>query len=158
VLPEPWFERSVLAGDELPRRLPTLPDSRLAMPALGRSIVPDAPRAESAPFERPPAGIPPTWLCAIDCRRLEVSCLNEAGREMLLCDPKKLDAPPLRTVDGEAARPLADRLARDGTTGKLPAIMRAPPTCSRDAAAAVTRPAPKWAAFTTESAPPMCAL
>jgi hypothetical protein len=45
---------------------------------------------------------------------------------MLLCDPKKRCAPPLRIVADDAARPLADRLARDGTTGRLPAIIRAP--------------------------------
>jgi hypothetical protein len=28
-------------------------------------------------------------------------------------------------VEGAAARPLADKLAREGTTGRLPAIMRA---------------------------------
>ena len=63
---------------------------------------------------------------------------------MLLCaDPKKRSEPPLRTVDGAAARPLADKLARDGTTGRLPAIMRAPLICSRLAATALTRPVPK---------------
>ncbi len=40
----------------------------------------------------------------------------------------------LRTVDGAAARPLADKLAREGTTGRLPAIIRAPLICARLAA------------------------
>ena len=57
---------------------------------------------------------------------------------------------PLRIVDGAAARPLADKLARDGTTGRLPAIMRAPPICWRVAAIAVTWPAPKRPAFTVD--------
>jgi len=105
-LPKPVFERSDIVGDEerfvlfggvkgrappfmldgCTLRLPKLPDSRLATPALGRDIVPFAPR-ENPAFETPPAGIPPTWLCAIACRRLAVSWVNEAGREILLCVP-----------------------------------------------------------------------
>jgi hypothetical protein len=98
------------------------------------------------------------------CRRFAVCCWNDCGREAVLCtDPKKRCGPPLRTVDGAAARPLADKLARDGTTGRLPAIMRAPLICSRLAAAAVTRPAPKCPALTVDSARPiwascMCAM
>jgi len=69
---------------------------------------------------------------------------KDAGRAKLLwTEPKKRSEPPLRTVDGAAARPLADKLAREGTTGKLPAIMRAPFNCWRFAAIPVTRPAPK---------------
>ena len=33
-------------------------------------------------------------------------------------------------VEGAAARPLADKLARVGTTGMLPVIMRAPLNCA----------------------------
>jgi len=89
------------------------------------------------------------------CRRLAVCAWNDWGREILLCtDPKKRSG-PLRTVDGAAARPLADKLARDGTTGRLPAIMRAPFNCSRLAAPAVTRPAPKCPALTVDIARPM---
>jgi hypothetical protein len=33
-------------------------------------------------------------------------------------------------VDGAAARPLADKLDRLGTTGKFPVIIRAEPICS----------------------------
>jgi hypothetical protein len=33
-------------------------------------------------------------------------------------------------VEGAAARPLADKLARDGTTGKFPVIMWALLNCS----------------------------
>ena len=63
----------------------------------------------------------------MDCRRLAVCCWNDAGRDRLLCaDPTKCCEPVLRIVDGAAARPLADKLAREGTTGRLPAIMRAP--------------------------------
>lgn len=125
------------------------------VPALGFSIefAPFAPcdTADSPEPSRPPAGTAPTWLCCILCRRLAVCCWNDCGRETLLCDPKKCSE-PLRTVDGAAARPLADRLARDGTTGRLPAIMRAPPNCSRVAAAAVTWPAPKRPALTVDIA------
>lgn len=129
------------------------------VPALGFCIELEAfaPRkpAEPAALARPPAGIAPTWFCAIDCRRLAVCCWNDAGRDMLLrADPTKCCAPVLRTVDGAAARPLADKLAREGTTGRLPAIIRAPLNCSRLAPTAVTRPAPKWPAFTVERARP----
>lgn len=71
---------------------------------------------------------------------------------MLLCVPKKRCDPPLRIVEGAAARPLADRLARDGTTGRLPAIMCAPLICSRVAATALTRPAPNRLAPTVDIA------
>ena len=47
---------------------------------------------------------------------------------------EKAIRPPLRIVEGAAARPLTERLARDGTTGKFPAIIRAPLICSREAA------------------------
>jgi hypothetical protein len=77
------------------------------------------------------------------CRRLAVSAWNDCGRDALLCTEPKKWSEPLRTVDGAAARPLADKLARDGTTGRLPAIMCAPLNCDRVAAPAVTRPAPK---------------
>jgi hypothetical protein len=63
------------------------------------------------------------------CRRLDLSCANDVGRTMLLRVPKKRCEPLLRIVEGAAARPLADRLERDGTTGRLPAIMRAPLNC-----------------------------
>ena len=47
-----------------------------------------------------------------------------------------------------------DKLARDGTTGRFPAIMRAPLSCSCVAADAVTWPAPKRPAPTADIAPP----
>ena len=53
-------------------------------------------------------------------------------------------------VDGAAARPLADRLARDGTTGKLPAIRRAPPNCCRVTATGRILPVPKCPALTVD--------
>lgn len=108
---------------------------------------------------RPPAGTAPTRLCCIACRKLAVCCWNETGRATLLCvDPKNRCDPPLRTVDGAAARPLADKLARDGTTGKLPAIMRAPLICALLAGTAEMRPAPKCAALTVERARPTWSL
>src|SRR5579864_5442905 len=102
-----------------------MPRAPWNVPALG-FCPPILPRAVVSPAKRPPAGTAPTWLCCIVCRRLAVCCWNETGREMLLCDPKKRCAPPLRIVADDAARPLADRLARDGTTGRLPAIILAP--------------------------------
>lgn len=129
------------------------------VPALGFCIelVALAPRKPADPpaLIRPPAGIAPTCLCAIDCRRLAVCCWNDAGRAILLCaEPTNRCDPPPRMVDGAAARPLADKLAREGTTGRLPAIMRAPLNCARLAPTAVTRPAPKRPASTVESARP----
>jgi hypothetical protein len=176
VLKEPVFARSVFvrsefaALDDRPlllgganERLPSLRFAELfslspAVPALGFCIelYAVAPRnpADVPALVRPPAEIAPTWFDAIDCRRLAVCCWNDAGRATLLCEPKKFCEPPLRIVEGAAARPLADRLARDGTTGRLPAIMRAPLNCARLAPMAVTRPAPKRPAFTVESARP----
>jgi hypothetical protein len=58
-------------------------------------------------------------------------------------------------VEAGAARPLADRLARVGKTGRLPAIIRAPLNCCGVAAEARTLPAPKWLAFTVDIAFPM---
>jgi hypothetical protein len=57
-----------------------------------------------------------------------------------------------RTVDGAAARPLADKLACEGTTGRLPAIMRAPLNCAWLTATGVTLPAPKRPALTVDIA------
>jgi len=97
------------------------------VPAVG---VP-RPKPASPPLMRPPAEIAETWFCCMAWRRPAVCCWNDSGWATLLCtDPKKRSEPPLRTVDGAAARPLADRLARDGTTGRFPAIMRAPFNCS----------------------------
>lgn len=134
-------------------RLPELfVDCRFeGVPGLGRCIVPCA--VTDPPLTRPPAENPFTWLCCMAWCKCAVSCWNDAGRATLLCaDPKKCSAPPLRTVDDAAARPLADRLARDGTTGKLPAIMRAPLNCWRVTGDAVTRPAPNRPAPTVDMA------
>lgn len=131
-------------------RLPKLFICRAAgTPALGRMLLP--PRAANAALERPPAGTAPTWLRCMACRRLDCCCWNETGRVAVpRADPKKCCAPPLRMVDGAAARPLADKLACVGTTGKLPAIMRAPFNCSRVADIAPTLPAPKRPALTAD--------
>src|SRR6202011_3423377 len=153
-LPPPWFEKLgfKLRLAELFICLPP------TAPALGFCIeLAAVPRKPAEPPARPPAGIAPTWFCAIDWRRLAVCCWNDAGRAILLrAEPTKCCAPTLRIVDGAAARPLADKLAREGTTGRLPAIMRAPLNCSRLAPTAVTRPAPKLPAFTVERARPTC--
>ena len=74
---------------------------------------------------------------------------------LLRADPMNRCEPPPRMVDGAAARPLADKLACVGTTGRLPAIMRAPLICARFAAIADMRPAPKRSAFTADIARPM---
>lgn len=121
------------------------------MPALGRATL-LRPRAAKSTAERPPAGIAPTRLCCMDCRRLAVCWWNETGRATLLCVPKNRCEPPPRIVEGAAARPLAERLAREGTTGRLPAIMRAPLICCALAATGRTLPAPKCPAFTVDIA------
>lgn len=128
-------------------------------PALGFCMVPldGVPRAVDSPPKRPPAGTPPTWLRCIVCRRLACCCWNETGRAILLCaDPKKRSLPPLRIVDGAAPRPLADRLARVGTTGRLPAIMRAPPNCWRVTATGLIGPPPNFPAPTADIPRPTC--
>jgi hypothetical protein len=139
------------ADPALPR-FPALPASRFA-------VVPADPTLRfEANDARPPAENPFTWFAAIVCCRCAVCCANEAGCAALLCtDPKKWSEPPPRVVEGAAARPLAERLARDGTTGRFPAIMRAPPICSCVAATAETRPAPNCPARTVDRAPLMCA-
>ena len=148
--------------DGLPRLLvPALLLSRFEkVPAPGFCIVPavPVPRAIDSPPERPPAGTAPTRLCCIVCRRLAVCCWNDCGRDAELCTEPKKWSDPLRTVEGDAARPLADRLARDGTTGRLPAIMRAPPNCWRLAAVARTGPPPKRPAFTVDMPRPTTLL
>jgi hypothetical protein len=143
--PSPFDALPAAAADE--RELPLAEVKARDAPALDRAAI------ASPPPSRPPAGTAPTWFCAILCLKLAVSCENDC-REALLCAVPKKCSDPLRTVDGAAARPLADRLARDGTTGRFPAIMRAPPNCACVAAAAVTRPAPKCPAFTVDRAPP----
>jgi hypothetical protein len=57
---------------------------------------------------------------------------------------------PLRIVDPAAGLPLADKLPREGTTGRLPAIMRAPLNCWRVAATGRIRPPAKPRAFTLD--------
>jgi hypothetical protein len=126
------------------------------VPALGFCTVPGVkvPRAvDTPPPNRPPAGIAPTWCCCIVCRRVAVCCWNEAGRTPLLgVLPKKRSDPPLRIVDGAAARPLADKLVRVGTTGKLPAIKRAPFNCCRVIGCGCILPPPKRPASTVDMA------
>lgn len=144
-------------------RLPELFNSppRAAVPALGLPLDPPNPPRDAADpvfVARAPAVNPFTWFCAMVCCRCAVSCWNDAGRAVLLCVPKKLREPPLRIVDVAAARPLADKLPRDGTTGRLPAICRAPLICARVAATAPTRPAPNRLAPTVDMARMMCSL
>jgi hypothetical protein len=74
---------------------------------------------------------------------------------MSLCVPKKRCEPLLRIVDGAAARPLADKLPRDGTTGRLPAIIRAPLSCSGRAATGRAPAVPNLPAFIVDIARPI---
>jgi hypothetical protein len=149
----PRFPPGIVEDEPFALRLPKLFDCRLeSVPPLGRCMVPRV-ATDPAVVRPPPAENPFTWLCCMVCCKCAVCCWNDAGRATLLCtDPKKRSEPPLRMVDGAAARPLADRLARDGTTGKLPAIMRAPLNCWRVTWEAATLPAPKRPAPTVDMA------
>ena len=93
------------------------------VPALGFCIVPLAATAVLAPT-RPPACTGIMWFRCMACCNWAVCRSNDAGRDTARPLPKKRCAVPC-TVPGAAARPLADKLARDGTTGRLPVIMRA---------------------------------
>jgi len=127
------------------------------VPALGLCIVPAAavPRSP-APLAatRPPACTGVTWLCCMDCCKRAACCWNGTGRGAFAVLPKKCCGPPLRIVDGAAGRPLADKLARVGTTGRFPVIMRAFLNWLCVAATAVALPAPKRSALTVERARP----
>lgn len=149
---EPLLDRGVEPPDPRPPKLLNSPP-RAAVPALGLALEPAKPPRDPANPEfvaRLPAVKPFTWFCAMVCCMRDCSRWNDAGRAILLCAPKKRCEPPPRIVEGAAARPLADKLARDGTTGRLPAIMRAPLICERVAAIALTRPAPNRPAPTVD--------
>jgi hypothetical protein len=60
------------------------------------------------------------WLCCMDCCRCAVCCWKDSGRDEL-CVPAKCCEPVLRIVEGAAARPLADKLAR---VGRVPHFSR----------------------------------
>jgi hypothetical protein len=94
------------------------------VPALGFSIVPLAATPVLAPTPPPPACNGAMWFRCMACCNWAVCRSNDAGRDAARPLPKKRCAVPC-TVPGAAARPLADKLARDGTTGRLPVIMRA---------------------------------
>ena len=94
------------------------------VPALGFCIVPLAAMAVLAPTPRPPACTGVMWFRCMACCNWAVCRSNDAGRDAARPLPKKRCAVPC-TEPGAAARPLADKLARDGTTGRLPVIMRA---------------------------------
>jgi len=93
------------------------------VPALGFCIVPLAATAVLAPT-CPPACTGVMWFRCMACCNRAVCRSNDAGRDAARPLPKKRCAVPC-TVPGAAARPLADKLARVGTTGRLPVIMRA---------------------------------
>jgi hypothetical protein len=93
------------------------------VPALGFCVVPLAATPGLA-AARPPACTGVMWFRCMACCNFAVCCSNDAGRDTGRALPTKCCAVPC-TVPGAAARPLADRLARDGTTGRLPVIMRA---------------------------------
>lgn len=119
-------------------------------------ITPVFRRTADSPSERLPAWKPATWFCCMLCCKCVVSCWNDCGCATLLCTtPKKCSEFPPRIVDGAAARPLADRLEREGTTGKLPAIMCAPPNCSRVAATGLAPAVPKCPALIVDIPPLM---
>jgi hypothetical protein len=135
-------DRSDCPASERAAPPPSLPDA--GVPALGLPAPAEAAvRASVEPVTAcPPALMGEKWFCCIVCCKFAACCSNDCVCAVL-CVPKKCCAPPLRMVDGAAARPLADRLARVGTTGKFPVIMRAPLNCSCVAATALTRPVPK---------------
>ncbi len=95
------------------------------VPGLGFSIVPLAATAllEFA-LTRPAACTGVMWFRCMACCNWAVCRSNDVGRDAARPLPKKRCAVPC-TVPGAGARPLADKLARDGTTGRLPVIMRA---------------------------------
>jgi hypothetical protein len=93
------------------------------VPALGFCMVPLAATPVLAPTG-PPACTGVMWFRCMACCNWAVCRSNDAGRDAARPLPKKRCAVPC-TVAGAAARPLADKLARDGTTGRLPVIMRA---------------------------------
>jgi hypothetical protein len=102
-----------------------IPRLGAGVPALGLCIVPLAAALVPLAATRPPACTGVTWLCCMDCCKRAACCWNGTGRVALAVLPKKCWGPPLRIVDGAAGRPLADKLARVGTTGRFPVIMRA---------------------------------
>lgn len=93
------------------------------------------------------------------CCKRAVCCWNDAGRAAFPALPKKrCCGPALRTVDGAAARPLADKLALVGTTGRFPVIMRAFLNCAPLTGTALPLCVPNCPAPTVESARPMRGL
>ena len=100
----------------------------LPVPSV-RAPAETVPRDSTAPVRVRPAVTGEKWLCCIDCCRCDVCCWNDSGCDVL-CVPKKCCDALLRIVDEAAARPLADKLARVGTTGRLPVIIRAPLNCA----------------------------
>ena len=85
---EPIAERLAMPPPSRPPKVPAFGFCMELLPAIPRE-------AEFAFSKCPPAGTAPTWFCAIVCRRPAVCCWNEAGRAMLLCDPKKRCDPVL---------------------------------------------------------------
>jgi hypothetical protein len=124
----PRFSRLLLSALRLAELFGSLPEVE---PALGFPDDAFDARRDSAALvaaERP-AVTGAKWLCCMDCCRCDVCCWKDSGRDALWV-PAKCCEPVLRIVEGAAARPLADKLARVGTTGTLPVIMRAPLNCS----------------------------
>jgi len=98
------------------RRIIHLPGS--SVPALGFCIVPLAATPVFAPT-CPAACTGVMWFRCMACCNRAVCRSNDAGRDAARPLPKKRCAVPC-TVPGAAARPLADKLARDGTTADCP--------------------------------------
>lgn len=123
-------------------------ESTVPEPALADEAV-DMPRDALAPvLALAVTGL--TWFARIADCRCAVCCWNDSECDAL-CVPKKCCGAPLWMVEAAAALPLADRLARAGTTGMLPVIMCALLNCAWLAAIAEVRPDPKSRAPTVES-------
>lgn len=98
-----------------------LPDGSLGLAAVelpGRDALPGAAGREfCACMFWPEAKRPSRWIDWCTC----AACRSKDRDAPAVRLPKKCCAPP-RVVDGLAARPLADKLARVGVTGRFPVM------------------------------------
>ena len=128
-----------------------LPNGSLGLAVVelpGRDALPGAAGREFCACRVwPEAERPSRWIDWCTCAACRSKDCGAAAARL----PKKCCAPP-RVVDGLAARPLADKLARVGVTGRFPVMAWAPPSISRLTGVAATRPWPKRPAGTLENA------